>query len=188
MTAITCGLFFLQLLGLTDHADAAGLSILRAAEAPEGFSSVCSSYRWACASRAGRVDEASKYELAKKVNAGVNKQVQPVSDRVLYGRDEHWILPTAGKGDCEDYALMKMKLLLDAGVASKDLLLATVLTGRGEHHVVLVVRTTVGDYFLDNLTGAMRLWNQSGYTVVKMQRPNSRSNWGLVLQGPMVRS
>ncbi len=161
------------------------LSFRKAAKAPQGFASVCGRHRWACGSRGGKVSDSAKLSLARSVNTQVNRSVRSVADSALYGRQDYWTLPTKGQGDCEDYALMKMKKLLDAGVASRDLLLATVLTGKGEHHVVLVVRAGSGDYFLDNLRGSVRTWDKSGYTIVKMQRPTNKASWGLVLRGPM---
>jgi len=162
------------------------LSIRKSARAPSGFLPICGRYSWACSNRAGTVSEARKLELARKVNSIVNRSVRSASDSSVYGREENWALPSGGRGDCEDYALLKMKQLVEAGIASKDVLLATVLTRKAEHHVVLVIRTKSGDYFLDNLTDTIRPWRRSGYTVVKMQLPNNRSSWGLVLQGPMA--
>lgn len=161
------------------------LSFRKPARAPQGFASICGRYGWACRNSGGKVSDSAKLSLARGINSQVNGSIKSTADAALYGRDDFWTLPTRGQGDCEDYALLKMKKLLDAGVASRDLLLATVLTGKGEHHVVLVVRTNSGDYFLDNLRSGVRTWNKSGYTIVKMQRPDNKRSWGLVLRGPM---
>lgn len=162
------------------------LRIQKSAKAPRGFAAVCGRYRWACSSGGGSVSDARKLELARKINSSVNRSVTSATDAALYGREEYWTLPDNGRGDCEDYSLLKMKRLIEAGVPSRDLMLATVLTGRAEHHVVLVLRTGEGDYFLDNLRGSLRTWERSGYTVVKMQNPRRKSSWGLVLSGPLA--
>ncbi|NRG17906.1 transglutaminase-like cysteine peptidase [Rhizobiales bacterium] len=175
----------IKLVAAPAHA-AQVLKIQKSAKAPRGFAAVCGRYRWACSSRGGQVSDARKLELARKINSSVNRSVRSATDAALYGREEYWTLPSKGQGDCEDYSLLKMKRLIEAGVPSRDLMLATVLTDRAEHHVVLVLRTGEGDYFLDNLRGSLRTWERSGYTVVKMQNPRRKSSWGLVLSGPLA--
>ncbi|MXN63585.1 hypothetical protein GR183_01600 [Stappia sp. GBMRC 2046] len=164
------------------------LKIQKSAKAPKGFAAVCGRYRWACSSRGGKVSDSRKLQLARKINSSVNRSVRSATDAALYGREEFWTLPRKGRGDCEDYSLLKMKQLIEAGVPARDLMLATVLTGSAQHHVVLVLRTGEGDYFLDNLRGSLRTWERSGYTVVKMQNPRRKSSWGLVLKGPLAAS
>lgn len=53
-----------------------------------------------------------------------------------------------GVFDCEDYALMKRRLLIAAGVSPADLHLWSVTTSRGTRHMVLEARGRI----LDNLT------------------------------------
>ena len=48
-----------------------------------------------------------------EVNQVVNRTVKPVSDFDLYGTTEYWTLPQAS-GDCEDYVLLKQRLLSSA--------------------------------------------------------------------------
>ena len=55
-----------------------------------------------------------------KVNQDVNDSVQYVTDMQNYGLEDYWAV--AGKrGDCEDYALKKLKLLRALGWAKEDL-------------------------------------------------------------------
>ena len=50
-----------------------------------------------------------------RVNRWVNETVKPMTDMDHWGVIEKWSLPTDGYGDCEDYVLMKRKMLIDAG-------------------------------------------------------------------------
>ena len=71
-------------------------------------------------------------------------------------------LPT-DRGDCEDYALLKQKLLIERGWPSSSLLMTVVRDEKGEGHAVLTARTSQGDFVLDNKVEAVKLWNRSGY-------------------------
>lgn len=53
-----------------------------------------------------------------------------------------------GAFDCEDYALLKRRLLIEAGVSPADLHLWAVTTSKGARHMVLEARGLI----LDNLT------------------------------------
>lgn len=91
------------------------------------------------------------------VNRWVNDRIAYTEDRELFGRADHWAGPrqtlALGKGDCEDYALLKMHLLAAAGIPRKDMYLtiARDLVRRSDH-AVLVVRTDSGFLMLDNAT------------------------------------
>ncbi len=50
-----------------------------------------------------------------RVNRWVNETVKPMTDMDHWGVIEKWSLPTDGYGDCEDYVLLKRKMLIDAG-------------------------------------------------------------------------
>ncbi len=164
------------------------LTRFQGGKAPLGFRTICGQYPWACSNRSqGRITgDAEILAIARKINSHVNRTVRPVSDQAQFGVRERWTLPTSGKGDCEDYVLMKLKKLIDAGVAPNRLFMAQVLPRRNEQHVVLVVRTGKGDYVLDNLTSRVRTWQQTGYTFLKMQNARNASKWDVVLLGPMA--
>jgi predicted transglutaminase-like cysteine proteinase len=49
---------------------------------------------------------------------------------------------------------------------------------------VLVLRTTTGDYVLDNLSSRIKTWQASRYTFLRMQNPANRSKWDVILLGP----
>lgn len=161
------------------------LTAYSGARTPAGAVGLCGRYPWACATSgaASSLSEGETISLAKKVNRAVNRKIRSMSDRSLYGRDEHWALPTRA-GDCEDYVLLKKKMLLAAGVPASRLFIATGFNRRMEHHVVLVLRTARGDLVLDNLTNAIKTWQATGYTYLKRQNPTSKARWEAVLLGP----
>lgn len=155
--------------------------------APAGFSGLCSKYSWVCASTGqARISDGALLRLAKDINDKVNRQTPTIEDRVQYGRDEHWALPTARGGDCEDFVLLKKKTLIEHGVPSSNLLIATVLDRRLQSHAVLVLRTSKGDLVLDNLNKKIRPWKKTGYTFLKLQNPASLGTWHAVLAGGVI--
>lgn len=88
-----------------------------------------------------------------RVNKQVNNNVKYKTDLELYNRLEFWtIINGKGFGDCEDYALTKRKQLLVEGAPPSSLSLATCWAEKEKlnYHATLIVRTTDGDYVLDN--------------------------------------
>lgn len=103
------------------------------------------------------------------VNRGVNRAIAPATDMEIYGVSEYWTLPVDNRGDCEDYALLKQKLLVARGWPLNALLLTVVRDEKDEGHAVLTVRTSQGDYILDNKVDSVKLWNKSNYHFVMRQ-------------------
>ena len=93
----------------------------------------------------------------------------PETDLEHYGVPDYWSLPTDGKGDCEDYALLKRHKLIMLGWPSAALLMTVVRDTKGEGHAVLTARTTGGDFILDNKSNEVRLWNQTSYEFLMRQ-------------------
>lgn len=112
----------------------------------------------------------------RTVNALVNRLVRPVSDMELYGRIEHWTYPD-GEGDCEDYVLLKQRLLINRGWPASALLITVVRDEKDEGHAVLTVRTSKGDYLLDNKRAEIMTWNESPYTFIKRQSDRDPQVW-----------
>ncbi len=102
-------------------------------------------------------------DLLRSVNASVNRAIRPRAD----GSADTWSA-SASAGDCEDYVLAKRRALLDHGLSAGALRIAHVKTRGGEDHAILVVKTTHGDFVLDNLDGKVRPLGQSGYRLVSM--------------------
>lgn len=100
------------------------------------------------------LDQGGKIGL---INSWVNRRVSFIDDSVRYHVADRWATATetlrAGQGDCEDYAIAKMKLLEAAGVARNDmfLVIAKDLVRRADH-ALLVVRDGSRLMVLDNNT------------------------------------
>jgi predicted transglutaminase-like cysteine proteinase len=110
------------------------------------------------------------------VNAAVNSMIKPVTDQEMWGKEEVWSYP-ANKGDCEDYVLLKRKLLMKAGFAENNLLITVVRQADGSGHAVLTVSTDQGDFVLDNLRGEVRAWTDTGYAFLKRQSNTNSGRW-----------
>ena len=150
--------------------------------APSGAHNLCGKYRWAC-SHSGIASQVTQKDLrlVSKINRRVNRQIREVTDQSQYRKADYWTLPQSKRGDCEDFALLKKKELIRAGIAPQHLLLTTVLDRRGRSHAVLVVRTTAGDYVLDNLNNRVIPWKKTRYTFLRMQNPANPNAWVGVL-------
>ncbi len=115
-----------------------------------------------------------------RINRLVNETIEPVSDADQFGVVEYWSYPTTGKGDCEDYVLLKRKMLMDLGMPRDALLVTVVRDQKGDGHAVLTVRTDRGDYILDNQADEVLPWHQTGYRFVKRQSQTDQNQWVLV--------
>lgn len=115
--------------------------------------------------------------LIAAVNVKVNQSIKPMNDVDIYGKDEVWTYPGNGVGDCEDYVLLKRKMLNEKGIALSNLLITVVRKPDGEGHAVLTVRTDKGDFILDNLHNAVRSWEQTGYKFLKRQANTHTGRW-----------
>ena len=153
-------------------------------KAPDGAEGLCRKYSWAC-SRASRSGQLTQGDLKKvsAINSQINRTIRAVDDRTQYRQTEYWALPSARGGDCEDFALLKKRELIQAGIAPNRLLIATVLDSRRGGHAVLVVRTDTGDVVLDNLTNRILPWTKTKYTFLRMQDPKSPNRWVGVFEG-----
>jgi predicted transglutaminase-like cysteine proteinase len=111
------------------------------------------------------------------VNDAVNAAIREVSDLVQHGVEDRWSVPTNNQGDCEDFALLKRKMLIERGWPSSVLLLAVVRTSTGEGHAVLLAVTDAGELVLDNRTSAIKAWNDSGYFFFLRQAQGHSMKW-----------
>jgi predicted transglutaminase-like cysteine proteinase len=112
-----------------------------------------------------------------RVNRWVNETVKPMTDMDHWGVIEKWSLPTDGYGDCEDYVLLKRKMLIDAGWPKEALLITVVRDKKGEGHAVLTVKTDKGEFILDNQNEAVVAWTETGYRFVKRQSQSNTAEW-----------
>lgn len=139
---------------------------------PYGFVRFCDTNPEACAPR---LIEDIRFQPTPErlseldeVNRWVNRAVEPATDQEIYGVSELWVYPT-DRGDCEDYALLKQKILIERGWPKGSLLLTVVRDEKGEGHAVLTARTAQGDFVLDNKVDEVRLWSTSGYYFIMRQ-------------------
>lgn len=111
---------------------------------------------------------AARMRQLDEVNRAVNRQIHPTTDGDLYGVADFWTLP-GNKGDCEDYALLKRKLLVQKGWPLSALLITVVRDEAGEGHAILTARMSTGDYVLDNKVDDLKLWTATPYQYVMRQ-------------------
>jgi len=112
-----------------------------------------------------------------RVDQSVNTIIRPMTDLEHYGVVEKWAYPEDGYGDCEDYVLLKRRILTEAGWPREALLITVVREKSGDGHAVLTVRTDRGDFVLDNQNEAIVLWSESGYHFVKRQSQSDPNVW-----------
>ena len=112
---------------------------------------------------------AAQWQALIEINLRINQSIEPVTDLELYGVSDYWTLPLNGKGDCEDYALMKRHLLVDAGWPPGALLVTVVRDEKMEGHAILTARTGKGDFVLDNKTDTIKIWHETPYRFVMRQ-------------------
>ncbi|WP_425350280.1 transglutaminase-like cysteine peptidase [Phyllobacterium phragmitis] len=147
---------------------------------PIGHYEFCQRYADECAI-VSRSDKpvALTQELWRKVieiNNQVNTSIEARTDMDMWGKPEVWSYPTK-YGDCEDYALLKRKLLQQAGVPVNALLITVVRQTNGDGHAVLAMRTDRGDFVLDNLEPRVLVWNQTEYQFLKRQSTRNTGVW-----------
>jgi predicted transglutaminase-like cysteine proteinase len=112
-----------------------------------------------------------------RVNKWANDTIRPVTDMEHWGVVEKWSYPDDGKGDCEDYVLLKRRMLVQAGWPREALLITVVRDKKGEGHAVLTVKTDKGDFVLDNQEEKVLAWWDTGYRFVKRQSQSDPNVW-----------
>ena len=114
----------------------------------------------------------------ERVNKWVNAHIQPVTDMEHWGVVDQWDYPSDGKGDCEDFALLKRKILLEEGFPRQALLMTVVKDADHEGHAILTVKTTRRRFrSRQPLVGEMRLWDRTNYRFVKRQSQIDQNVW-----------
>ena len=112
-----------------------------------------------------------------RINKWVNDTVKPITDLEHWGVVERWNYPDDGYGDCEDYVLLKRRMLMQAGWPRQALLITVVRDKRGDGHAVLTVKTDKGEFILDNQNEDVLLWSDTGYRFVKRQSQTDPNIW-----------
>lgn len=148
---------------------------------PYGWVDFCNRYRGECntspmPAQDVRLTPATQ-KIIQRVNTWVNTNIRPVSDQEQWGRVDRWDYPTTGAGDCEEYVLLKRKLLVEEGFPRQALLVTVVKDKNGDGHAVLTVKTDKGELVLDNLSTRVLPWNQTPYKFVKRQSQTDPNTW-----------
>ena len=148
---------------------------------PIGWVQFCADNPSDCPSGATRPRDITMTKTAWKdllrVNRLVNGAITAMSDMLHWGVIEKWSLPTDGYGDCEDYVLLKRKMLIDDGWPPEALLITLVRDKNDEGHAVLTVKTDKGEFILDNQNETVVTWTETGYQFVKRQSQSDPNEW-----------
>ena len=149
--------------------------------APIGWVEFCIEYKNECNTRASAprdiVLTSKTWDDLVKVNNWVNDSIKAITDADHWGVVERWNFPDDGAGDCEDYVLLKRKMLMQAGWPREALLITVVRDKKGEGHAVLTVKTNRGEFILDNQETEVLAWNKTGYKFVKRQSQSDQNLW-----------
>ena len=148
---------------------------------PYGWGDFCNRYRGQCDTKPMPAMDvkltAATFAAIKRVDLFVNHAVRPMTDMDHWNVVDQWDYPIDGYGDCEDYALLKRRLLIEKGFPRQALLMTVVLDTHGEGHAVLTLATDRGDFILDNLTDRIKPWEETGYRFVKRQSQTDPNVW-----------
>ena len=112
-----------------------------------------------------------------RINDWVNQSIKPITDQDHWGVVEKWSYPDDGYGDCEDYVLLKRRMLMEAGWPRAALLITVVRDRKGDGHAVLTVKTDKGEFILDNQNEKVLAWHETGYHFVKRQSQTDQNVW-----------
>jgi predicted transglutaminase-like cysteine proteinase len=109
------------------------------------------------------------WQTITAINRRVNATIKPMTDQEHWRVADRWDIPEDGYGDCEDYQLLKRKLLAEAGLPRRAMRMTVVIDEKNEGHAVLMVRTDRGDFVLDNKSDEVSAWFDTGYVFVKRE-------------------
>jgi predicted transglutaminase-like cysteine proteinase len=115
------------------------------------------------------------WQTIVSTNRKVNATIKPMTDLEHWGVIDRWDFPDNGIGDCEDYQLLKRRLLAEQGLPRRAMRMTVVLDENGYGHAVMMVRTNRGDFILDNQRANILPWQDTGYVFVKREGQNSRA-------------
>jgi len=161
------------------------MPVAGATSQPIGHFEFCKRYQKECqpiaADRARLKLTEELWNSLVEVNQVVNT-IPAIEDIEIYGVEEFWNYPTTA-ADCEDFVLLKRKLLMRRGISASNLLITVVLQPDGSGHAVLTVRSQMGDFILDNLRAEIRNWSETEYTYLKRQDSRNPGKWVKIKDG-----
>jgi predicted transglutaminase-like cysteine proteinase len=151
------------------------------ARPPVGWAEFCNEYKQECNTKPSTARDvvltSKAWSDMVKVNNWANDNIKPITDLEHWGVVERWNYPDDGYGDCEDYVLLKRRMLIQAGWPREALLVTVVRDKKGDGHAVLTVKTNGGDFILDNQEPQILPWNETGYRFVKRQSQSDPNVW-----------
>ena len=157
------------------------MSVSSGVRAPIGWIEFCSEYAPECETKPLAARDAAltakSWKDLLRINKWVNESIKPITDLEHWGVVERWNYPDDGYGDCEDYVLLKRRMLMQAGWPRQALLITVVRDKRGDGHAVLTVKTDKGELILDNQNEDILLWSETGYRFVKRQSQSDPNAW-----------
>ena len=157
------------------------ISLGSSARVPVGWTEFCAEYAPECETKAVEARDvlltAKAWKDLVRINDLVNDKIKPVTDLEHWGVAERWNYPDDGYGDCEDYVLLKRRMLMQAGWPRQALLITVVRDKQGDGHAVLTVKTDKGEFILDNQNEQVLLWSDTGYRFVKRQSQTDPNAW-----------
>lgn len=160
MRALALPIAILLLAATPARADFVPTSDIAVARAPLGYDAFCADHLALCTDIApARALTAADLPILAAINTLTNAAID--YRREAAGNNDWRVLPDAG--DCEDYAVTKMSFLVAVGFPRAALLLAAVVTDKGEHHMVLVAQTVDGSLALDSRIDPILPWRDTQY-------------------------
>jgi predicted transglutaminase-like cysteine proteinase len=157
------------------------ISVGEATRAPIGWIEFCVEYDPECKTKPSSprdvVFSTQAWKDLVRVNRWVNTNIKPMTDMEHWGVVERWNYPDDGYGDCEDYVLLKRRMLMRAGWPREALLITVVRDQHGDGHAILTVKTDKGEFILDNQRDDILLWSDTGYRFVKRQSQSDPNVW-----------
>jgi len=157
------------------------ISIGESTRPPIGWVEFCVEYDPECKTKPSTprdvVLSTKAWKDLERVNNWVNTNIKPMTDMDHWGVVERWNYPDDGYGDCEDYVLLKRRMLMQAGWPREALLITVVRDEHGDGHAILTVKTDKGEVILDNQRDEILLWSDTGYRFVKRQSQSDPNVW-----------
>jgi predicted transglutaminase-like cysteine proteinase len=145
----------------------------------------CRAEPWMCSDNEARFESIVDLGRAREgrarigeINRAVNLAIRPVSDERQFGVVDRWSSPletvSSGQGDCEDYAILKLLALEQAGISRNELRLVIVRdrASRGAH-AVAAVRLDGRWVLLDNRILTLVDLAQTHYRVLAQLEPEA---------------
>ena len=178
---VAAGFIALQSPSAATSMKASYATIGSSTSVPFGWVDFCARYAGECPNNdlpAVDIDlTVQNLRLIGRINHFVNNGIEPVSDLEHWGVIDRWDIPADGKGDCEDYVLLKRKMLIEEGFPRQALLVTVVKDSHNDGHAILTVKTNRGEFVLDNLSSEIKPWTASGYRFVKRQSQGNPNVW-----------